>query len=678
MIKKSLLFVCFPLIIFVQFSYAQGLLPVGTGIFKPAQSDPSYRLYFTDKLETAHLITPEGRYLHSWSYQQGTPWKYAEMQSDGNLKVLLWNKKVIELDWESQFVKRKKFIAAFSFARKAKRLVQIMPNGNSMITDWRNGRMAEMTPKGKLVWEYLNPDLDVNGNRMQTYRVLPVDPKLAAIPLRTYGLAEDLSGTEKVRMHLEFETQLQLSETLTAIMALIESRYLDDAFSTLRLILQKYPDHPEALYLQTFLYAQRRDFPKAIQAMDKAIKQGIPISRFQLTDPKIAQPLFESELYSYLIAQNESQLLAHGPTLENLTATYTDISIRTTDSATIAIKVREPGDDRVVTQTASYPMESRMLFNRKFRLSKLSPQTDYVYELWVNGRKTNKEYHFRTYPQRYKSSRFQVGLGGATPYLPMSEGIWDTLASKNLSAFLLLNDGVYLDYLHRPATLFYGYDRRLSRPEYQRFVSQTSVYSLVGERDFGYHGPLTVADSLPQASYYTFPIGDADFFMLDNWSFREETGNEGVLGKKQKAWLLRQLENSSATFKVIASSVPWSAGDNPEGDGSFNFDRREIFDFVTENEIEGVILLSGGSHRSEAWRINRGDSYAIYEFSSGHLSYPLPDPLAPDALLGYNKTNAYGLLEFDTTQPDPVVTFRIMTLDDKEIHRVSLYRSQLE
>ena len=676
--KKSLLFVFFPLITFVHLSYTQSLLPIGTGVFKPDQSDPSYRLYFTDKLETAHLITSEGRYLHTWSYQQGTPWKYAELQPNGSLRVLLWNKKVFELDWESRFVKKKKFITAFSFARKAKRLVQIMPNGNSMITDWRNGRMAEMTPRGKLVWEYLNPDLDVNGNRMQSYRVLPVNPQEAAIPLRAHGLPEDLTGTEKVRMHLKFETQVQLSETLTSVMALIEARYLDDAFRTIRQILHEYPDDPEALYLLTFIYAQRRDFPKAVQAMDKAVRQGIPISRFQLTDPVLAKPLFESKPYQYLLSQNETKLLAHGPRLENLTATYTDITLQTTDTANIAIKVREPDYDRIVTQTASYPMESRMKYRRTFRLSKLSPDTDYVYELWVNGQKQRGEYQFHTYPQRYKASRFQLAFGGETPYLPLSEGIWDTLAARRFSAFLFLGNSLYLDFPRRPATLFYGYDKRSSRPEYQDFISQTCTYHIIGERDFGYQGPLSIADSLPKTAYYTFPIGDVDFFMLDNWSFRSEEGNQGVLGKKQVRWLLRQLENSSATFKIIASSIPWSSGDHPEGSGSFDIDRREIFDFITQNKIEGVLLLSGGRRRSDAWRISRSDAYSLYEFSSGHLSHPLPDSLVPDALLGYNKTNAYGLLEFDTTQADPVVTYRIMTLDDREIHRLSIYRSQLE
>jgi alkaline phosphatase D len=48
------------------------------------------------------------------------------------------------------------------------------------------------------------------------------------------------------------------------------------------------------------------------------------------------------------------------------------------------------------------------------------------------------------------------------------------------------------------------------------------------------------------------------------------------------------------------------------------------------------------------------------------------------ALFGYNKTCSVGILEFDTTRENPQVIYRILSIDNQEIHRMTLYRSQLE
>jgi len=49
----------------------------------------------------------------------------------------------------------------------------------------------------------------------------------------------------------------------------------------------------------------------------------------------------------------------------------------------------------------------------------------------------------------------------------------------------------------------------------------------------------------------------------------------------------------------------------------------------------------------------------------------------PQCLFSYNAKQSFGLLDFDTTKPDPEVTYRIVSIDDEEIHRVTLKKSQL-
>ena len=49
----------------------------------------------------------------------------------------------------------------------------------------------------------------------------------------------------------------------------------------------------------------------------------------------------------------------------------------------------------------------------------------------------------------------------------------------------------------------------------------------------------------------------------------------------------------------------------------------------------------------------------------------------PGLLWGYNKTCSFGLMRFDTTLPDPQVTFTAIAIDGRRVHTHKLLRSQL-
>ena len=51
--------------------------------------------------------------------------------------------------------------------------------------------------------------------------------------------------------------------------------------------------------------------------------------------------------------------------------------------------------------------------------------------------------------------------------------------------------------------------------------------------------------------------------------------------------------------------------------------------------------------------------------------------LMPGALFGYNEKCSFGLLTFDTDKTDPTVTYRIINIDNEEIHRITLLLSDL-
>ena len=153
-----------------------------------------------------------------------------------------------------------------------------------------------------------------------------------------------------------------------------------------------------------------------------------------------------------------------------------------------------------------------------------------------------------------------------------------------------------------------------------------------------------------------------------------------MLGGAQKKWLFEKLKSSKATFKVLASPVPWALGAKPGSRDPWQGYREErelIFSFLESNHIDGVILISADRHRSDAWKIERENGYDLYEFESSKLTNIHTHKIMLGAMFGYNKKCSFGLLTFDTTKTDPEVTYQIISIDDELVWEFSLKKSQL-
>ncbi len=108
--------------------------------------------------------------------------------------------------------------------------------------------------------------------------------------------------------------------------------------------------------------------------------------------------------------------------------------------------------------------------------------------------------------------------------------------------------------------------------------------------------------------WQTFTYGNAQFFLLDSRSQRDPASepdgpdksmldgdNLGEAG--QWAWLTNGLKNSTATWKFIVTPVVFNAT-MPKADAwhGYLFERTRLVKFIRENNISGVIFLSGDVH----------------------------------------------------------------------------------
>ncbi|MEM7761187.1 MAG: alkaline phosphatase D family protein [Cyanobacteria bacterium P01_A01_bin.40] len=82
--------------------------------------------------------------------------------------------------------------------------------------------------------------------------------------------------------------------------------------------------------------------------------------------------------------------------------------------------------------------------------------------------------------------------------------------------------------------------------------------------------------------------------------------NKTLLGRKQKAWLFEQLkigkrqqQNSQEGLTIWVNSIPWIAQTSDSKTGSwdkFEGERSEIANFIKENKIDKLLMISGDAH----------------------------------------------------------------------------------
>jgi len=416
--------------------------------------------------------------------------------------------------------------------------------------------------------------------------------------------------------------------------------------------------------------------------------------------------------FKALVARYDLKLFG-GPMLGCVTDTSAKIWVRTPGAAKVRAIV-STGKDLVrpiETQTA----ETKAVgdFTALLDVTGLKPQTTYYYDVLVDGESAckagdvygGKAPWFKTYPAKGAKAKFDVGFGGGARYTPPHERIWDTIASRKPAAFCFLGDNVYIDKPLLRNTQRVHYYRRQLRPEYRRFVASSGIYAIYDDHDFGkndcagglnpvlpewkvpvwrvfkenWNNPYYGGGEKVYGCWHDFTIGDVQFFMLDNRYYRDFKKG-WMLGPVQQKWLLDKLAASKAKFKILANGTLWTEHADKGGKDSWwgvPEKREEIFSFIDRKKIPGVILISADRHRTDVYRIKRPNGYDLWEFETSKLTNVHTHGTRKRAEFSYNKGNFFGMFSFDMTADDPTVTFRCITIDNKEVYSKTLKLSEL-
>jgi alkaline phosphatase D len=464
-------------------------------------------------------------------------------------------------------------------------------------------------------------------------------------------------------------------------------------------IAEKLPDDAETQFMLALAYAQTDDVKMAEASMDRAIALGMPPGRFVAGPRDLLGPLAETKMFQLLVKE---KAIIQGPMVGSVTDTTARVWVRTAKPETVSVIV-SPNDKFSGQTTADSD------FTTVIEVKGLKPNTHYCFDVATASSGPEKTCTLLTAPAPGTPGKFKLAFGGGAGYVPQHERVWSTIVGKHPDMLLLLGDNTYSDKPESPHMQRYCYYRRQSQPDFAGLVEGRPVYSIWDDHDFGTNdcwggpeidepvwkrpvwevfkenwvNPAYGGGVEQPGCWYTFRRGDVDFFMLDCRYYRTNPRVEqpSMLGPVQMAWLKEQLKKSKGTFRVLCSSVPWdfrTKGSSLDTWNGFRDEREEIFSWIDEFRLDGVVLMSADRHRSDAWRIERPHAYDLYEFNSSRLTNQHVHGTMQAAIFSYNAKQSFGLVSFDTTAADPTVKYEVITIDGEKVHEIELKHSQLK
>ncbi|MEO6308575.1 MAG: alkaline phosphatase D family protein [Nitrospiraceae bacterium] len=305
--------------------------------------------------------------------------------------------------------------------------------------------------------------------------------------------------------------------------------------------------------------------------------------------------------------------------------------------------------------------------------------------------------------------------------------IFDVMRAQRLDFFLFLGDTMYADHLcpsppNEPGADFLATTLAEYRARHRdqrgaealrRFLASVPVYVIwddhevrnnfsgpfdsqmpVGRRALREYWPIRVAPDDPHRLYRTVRAGaDLELFILDTRQYRSPNADQDgpaktMLGERQLQWLLSGLAESTATWKVIVTTVPLSiskggGADAPGNDGwaggtdgtGFERERQVIVDRILGRKMRNVVFLAGDVHYVQANVYDpNGDGVPdFHEFIAGPLSAatrrptPASTELRPTTLLNESGYMNFGLVRATKS------SFNVTVLDEAGATRFSHY-----
>lgn len=120
--------------------------------------------------------------------------------------------------------------------------------------------------------------------------------------------------------------------------------------------------------------------------------------------------------------------------------------------------------------------------------------------------------------------------------------------------------------------------------------------------------------------FHRFSYQDADFFMLDERYNKVHKGS--VMSEAQWQWLFDNLKSSTAIFKFVVGGTQFlnQGGIGVELLDNYPPDRERLLQFIADNNIKGIIFISGDRHFAEMYRLSRPNTYDLWDVTTSGIN----------------------------------------------------------
>jgi len=397
--------------------------------------------------------------------------------------------------------------------------------------------------------------------------------------------------------------------------------------------------------------------------------------------------------------------LLGGPMLGGISETGASVWVRTLKPATVTIEAggRIHGP---VESTEDSDLTALV------RVDGLKPNSETPYRVFIDGEPIQVQGRtvIRTVTEQPAVSR--MAFGSCWHRWGIGHLMMDRVRERKPDALLMLGDNAVQDRLGNTGAVRCDILLRDLAPRWQAFCSEVPVFASWDDHDYAENDASGILNGKFSAEdrsnvrdlfmqswvnpaygfeaerhgvFFRTRIGAADVVMTDNRYFRDHSkGVDSFLGRAQMDWLKAQLLACKAPFIILSCGTMWSDYVSNGKDSWGVYDpkgREELFRFIEEHRIGGVLLISGDRHGARGFTIPRKEGFNFYEFGGasmgGRKGPPVSDPSWTTQLYGISDQYAFSEFEFDTTKPDPEVRMRLIHESGNEIFSVTLTRSQL-
>ncbi len=383
------------------------------------------------------------------------------------------------------------------------------------------------------------------------------------------------------------------------------------------------------------------------------------------------------------------------PMLGHTASTEARIWAKASESAVLSLRIGtnpDLSDSRIVPGPR---LEADSGFMGHVVVPDLQPSTRYYYGLLLDGQPAQLRPYpaFTTAPREGEPARVRVAFTSCVGYngYDATAGYAD-MARTNLDLLLMLGDNHYANTNDPVIQRKFYFDQRTTAG-WRGLSPGTPVYAIWDDHDFGpdnSDGTLKGKERALQTFqehwanpaygepdnpgvYFKLTRANVDVFLLDGRYYRDPNKATNLehktqLGAKQLSWLKRELLASKAVVKVLGSGGEWQAYGTDDSWRSFKQERDDIFKFIEDNGIKGVLLISGDRHFTGAYQVEK----KWIEVTVGPIGSAVATAKnSPEMFLNLSATKGhfYCIYDLDTTASPPKVTLEVYRVGDGLVER---------